>query len=148
MIPIQIARFMGPTWGPTGSCRPQMGPMLAPWTLLSGYNFVWIQLFMHSQISILAYPISARNRRTVTQWRHMTTENWVNIGSGKRLLPDGTEPLPDPLLTYYQLGPLTFIWEKCNMSQPSINTFCFKITYPKFHWNFPGTNELMSLIDM
>ena len=32
----QIARFMGPTWDPPGSCRPQMGPMLAPWTLLSG----------------------------------------------------------------------------------------------------------------
>ena len=34
---IQIAKFMGPTWGPPGSCRPQMDPMLAPWTLLSGY---------------------------------------------------------------------------------------------------------------
>ena len=33
----QIARFTGPTWGPPGSYRPQMGPMLAPWTLLSGY---------------------------------------------------------------------------------------------------------------
>ena len=33
----QIAKFMGPTWGPPGSCRPQMGRMLAPWTLLSGY---------------------------------------------------------------------------------------------------------------
>ena len=32
----QIARFMGPTWGPAGSCRPQMGPTLAPWILLSG----------------------------------------------------------------------------------------------------------------
>ena len=32
----QIAKSMGPTWGPPGSCRPQMGPMLAPWTLLSG----------------------------------------------------------------------------------------------------------------
>ena len=30
------AKFMGPTWGPPGSSRPQMGPMLAPWTLLSG----------------------------------------------------------------------------------------------------------------
>ena len=28
---------MGPTWGPPGSCQPQMGPMLAPWTLLLGY---------------------------------------------------------------------------------------------------------------
>ena len=32
----QIAKLMGPTWGPPGSCRPQMVPMLAPWTLLSG----------------------------------------------------------------------------------------------------------------
>ena len=32
----QIAKFMGPTWGPPGSCRPQIGPMSAPWTLLSG----------------------------------------------------------------------------------------------------------------
>ena len=27
---------MGPTWGPPGSCRSQMGPKLAPWSLLSG----------------------------------------------------------------------------------------------------------------
>ena len=32
----QIAKFLGPTWGPPGSCLPQMGPMLAPRTLLSG----------------------------------------------------------------------------------------------------------------
>ena len=31
-----IARFMGPTWGPAGTDRTQVGPMLAPWTLLSG----------------------------------------------------------------------------------------------------------------
>ena len=37
----QIARFMGPTWGPSGSCRSQMGPMLASWTLLSGFSFWW-----------------------------------------------------------------------------------------------------------
>ena len=31
-----IARFMGPTWGPSESDRTQVGPMWAPWTLLSG----------------------------------------------------------------------------------------------------------------
>ena len=31
-----IARFMGPTLGPSGANRTQVGPMLAPWTLLSG----------------------------------------------------------------------------------------------------------------
>ena len=37
----QKTRLMGPTWGPSGSCRPQMGPMLAPWNLLSGlYQFL------------------------------------------------------------------------------------------------------------
>ena len=32
----QITKFMGPTRGPPGSYRTQMGPMLAPWSLLSG----------------------------------------------------------------------------------------------------------------
>ena len=33
-----IARFMGPTWGPSGADRTQVGPMLAPWTSLSGLS--------------------------------------------------------------------------------------------------------------
>ena len=33
----QSTQFMGLTWGPPGSCRPQMGPIVAPWTLLSGH---------------------------------------------------------------------------------------------------------------
>ena len=28
----QIAKFMGPIWGPPGSCWPQTGPISAPWT--------------------------------------------------------------------------------------------------------------------
>ena len=35
-----IARFMGPTWGHYGADRTQVGPMLAPWMLLSGL-FMW-----------------------------------------------------------------------------------------------------------
>ena len=38
-VPSLIARFMGPSWGPSGADRTQVGPMLAPWTLLSG--LVW-----------------------------------------------------------------------------------------------------------
>ena len=34
-----IAGFMGPTWSPPGSCRPQIGPILAPWSLLSGLTW-------------------------------------------------------------------------------------------------------------
>ena len=36
-----IARFMGPTWGPSGADRTQVGPMLDPWTLLSGIFLLW-----------------------------------------------------------------------------------------------------------
>ena len=36
----QIAKFMGPSWGPPGFCRPQMGPMLAPWILQSGIRLM------------------------------------------------------------------------------------------------------------
>ena len=36
----QVARFMWPTWGPPGSCRLQVGPTLAPWTLSSGEPYV------------------------------------------------------------------------------------------------------------
>ena len=32
----QIVRFMGPTRGSPRPCRPQVGPILTPWTLLSG----------------------------------------------------------------------------------------------------------------
>ena len=32
----QIGKFTWPTWGPPGSCRSHVGPMLAPWALLSG----------------------------------------------------------------------------------------------------------------
>ena len=35
-LPSLIAKFMGPTWGPSGANRTQVGPMLAPWTLLAG----------------------------------------------------------------------------------------------------------------
>ena len=52
---------MGPTWGPPGSCRPQMGPMLAPWTLLSGkemdkkWNSQWAP---HILLSAVNYEVS------------------------------------------------------------------------------------------
>ena len=44
----QIARFMGPTWGPSGADRTQVGSMLAPWTLLSGSLYMIMALFSHS----------------------------------------------------------------------------------------------------
>ena len=57
----QIAKFMGPTWGTPGSCRPQMGPMLAPWTLLSGLMshqpYIVPQFTWGSVDEIYEYPV-------------------------------------------------------------------------------------------
>ena len=52
----QIAKFTGPTWGPPGSCRPQMGPMLVPWTLLSG---LWMSYSAqhNSKFTYLSYKM-------------------------------------------------------------------------------------------
>ena len=56
-----IARFMGSTWGPSGPDRTQIGPMLAPWTLLSGTicfpvcSYVSSFTLPHLHISITSY---------------------------------------------------------------------------------------------
>ena len=39
----------------------------------------------------------------------MAPQILVNIGSGKGLLPDGTKPLLESMLTYGKYGPVTFI---------------------------------------
>ena len=72
----------------------------------------------------------------------MATEIWVNIGSGNGLLPDGTKPLPEPLLTDHQWSPETFIlgqFHKGYLSHQSL-TPNWKL-HLKFHWNLPGANE-------
>ena len=54
----QITKFMGPTWGPPGSCRSQMGPMLAPWTLLSGLRIVIVWYRPLSPISLIVVSLA------------------------------------------------------------------------------------------
>ena len=63
----------------------------------------------------------------------METEIWVNIGSGNDLLPDGTKPLPDPMLTFHNLKSSDIHIKEISkeMSQPLITKICLKITYSK-----------------
>ena len=59
----QIAKFMGPIWGPPGSCRPQMGSILAPWTLLSGNSpvvFQALQLITLEVFRAMHWPLASR----------------------------------------------------------------------------------------
>ena len=69
----------------------------------------------------------------------MVPEIWVNIGSGNGLLPHGTKPLPEPMLTYHHKGPMAILLE---IPEPSSTNITLKIIYPNFHSNLPGANEL------
>ena len=67
----QIAKFMGPTWGPLGSCRPQMGPILTPWTLLSGFL---LNLIPHIRWHFLGVQLNTHCHRSIRQdvsWHYL-----------------------------------------------------------------------------
>ena len=78
-----LAKFMGPTWGPPGSCRPQMGPMLAPWTLLSGMA-----------------GVTHCGQCCVAIWRQRPWSSVVHIMVCHLI---GTKPLAEPMMTCRQL---------------------------------------------
>ena len=92
----QIARFMGPTWGPSGADRTQVGPMLAPWTLLSGtpttihtveplYNRVFFFSKIGSQKTLYISPVRARcGMSFVSLWPDLYQEHCAKTAiSGK-----------------------------------------------------------------
>ena len=62
-----------------------------------------------------------------SEWYCGTNENsqdcvWVNIGSGNGLLPDGTKPLPEPMLTSHSWGSMAFTWEQFQSEHPIYNS--------------------------
>ena len=79
----QLTKFMRPTWGPPGSCRSQMGPMLAPWTLLSGLALVDGTCWFRNNLGYLIwdFPLNTwRNNNVVitSKRRHfdVITSKW------------------------------------------------------------------------
>ena len=76
----QIAKFMGLTWGPPGSCRPQMGPMLAPWTLLSGLSSAWSLTSSLVRDELVQqeqwFPLDEQKRIMVAPWPSERNTAW------------------------------------------------------------------------
>ena len=58
---------MGPTWGPAGADRTQMGPMLAPWTLLYGMVLPYWGLCCDM------WAIWDSSKYNINLWRHWIT---------------------------------------------------------------------------
>ena len=65
-------------------------------------------LFAGTSSQIMLYNHDNMFYELTHRWLHMAWWNLVNIGSGISLLSDDTKPLPDPILTYHQWGPLLY----------------------------------------
>ena len=74
-----IARFMGPIWGPPGADRTQVGRMLAPWILLSGYVLA-CRLNAHRQCWIIVS--GTKNKKKL---HRELNHNAINIQTGIRV---------------------------------------------------------------
>ena len=80
---------------------------------------------------------------------HMTSQNMLNIGSGNGLVPSGTKPLPEPMLTNQLWGLVTFtIYWKCSRYiyiyiRYQFENDSFKITATSPRCPTAGVNELM-----
>ena len=58
----------------------------------------------------------------------------VNICSGNGLLPDGTKPLPEPMLTYHHWNLVTFISGRFH--KRCLNHQSLKSVWKLHNWNF------------
>ena len=106
----QIAKFMGPTWGSPGSCWPQMGPMLAPCTSLSGN---WWYLFSKShELSCLC----CCHLWPVWLWMFFLTHNGLMMSCDTKDIAE----------LWFRLGR---IWKKLNFS---FNQIWFQMAFAKY----------------
>ena len=75
-VPVyQIARFMGPTWGPPGSCRPRMGPCWPHEPCYQGIvtvviHSMGIDSFVRQNTFLLPYSNRVNCSDTQTRKRH------------------------------------------------------------------------------
>ena len=111
-----IAKFMGPTWGPSGADRTQVGPMFAPWTLLSGCwcpDFSWW------------YPGSLGGQLIEAQWgvTHICISKLTIIGSDNGLSPGPCQAIVWTYDGILLTGPLRTNFNEILIE---IDTFSFK----------------------
>ena len=87
-------------------------------------------------------------RKLRSHWLKLLRQRHVAVvrqgpRSGNGLLPDGTKPLPEPMLTYHQWGPVTFI---CGYFQHHIKISQGPMNGSKRDWHnslVPGDVEVI-----
>ena len=73
----------------------------------------------------------------------MPFSNWVNISSGNDVLPNGTKPLPRPMLTSQQWMSNDNHLRAISGGLPWLSNTKISSIYLKFHLNLPGACELI-----
>ena len=75
-LPSQKARFMGLIWNPSGPCWSQMGPILAPWTLLSGlFSSIYVLLILDGMEGVSHLRTMLLHTRKCCVLLYLSTEN-------------------------------------------------------------------------
>ena len=54
----------------------------------------------------------------------MSTQDWIYISSKNGLLPDGTKPLSEPMLTNHYRDPVAYTWGQAHKEYPSTQDTC------------------------
>ena len=118
---------MGPAWGPSGPCRPQTGPMLAPWNLFSGVSSDTIYSQQYSAVldGFKALSISMYHKVCVA---HHSLQSLGNILEHIRACGGVTKPILRSVIfpifhhrqnTSYLLN-ITFIFDRCHCSSGAL----------------------------
>ena len=122
---------MGPTWGSPGSCRLQMGPMLAPVTLLSGLRDStistqvtntterwrrcphWLSPFITRPLTRHEYGMSRVLESGRQIWRKYFSLDWIHHLDG--LAPLLTSASRAHRMIYWPLEWWCFFWKYQNI---------------------------------
>ena len=100
------------------------------------YVSVWISSILFWQSCPLC--INHFMQLIVAQWHHMASLNLVNVGLGNGLLPNGTKPLPEPMLIYHKMCSIVVTWRQFHKNYSRNKSVTCKITT-----KLPEANELM-----
>ena len=131
----QITKFMGPTWGPPGSCRPQMGPMLAPWTLLSGCIHCPLLIFVRYDSSRF-YP---RLSRILNLQQNITTSGLKKRAKRQLWKIHWINRIVSPWAAHKSDGKDNWLRE---------HLFYFSEVMSKWHWSCRALTKSLSKINL
>ena len=115
------------SWYPTA-----VGHVLVLWARIST-RFLQFMLYILMDCAHILTMINSLWPSDTT-WRHRTG---IDIGWGNGLLPGSTKPLPEPMLTYHQYSPVTFIRQQFH--QRYLSHQLRKL--PVIIWNFIQTSQ-------